>query len=211
MKTTCIICKNEIIAPPSARRKYCSSSCYYISLQDSKITILLEQYRKTKCLCGCDLYLNPSRKSISESFYRKTKILYIHHHFSKTENHRKTHKLGKEHPMFGRKGKLSPVWKGGIKNRIDYGIGWELQRKKCRERDNYSCKRCGASKEERRIDVHHIIPFKTFNNYREANDLKNLLCLCYICHMKEEWKIRFTSKEGEFRGSPNGIILSQAE
>jgi predicted HNH restriction endonuclease len=37
------------------------------------------------------------------------------------------------------------------------------------------------------LHVHHIRPYKEFNgNYWEANDLRNLITLCYTCHHKVE-------------------------
>ena len=78
-------------------------------------------------------------------------------------------------------GKNSPTWKyGAIRYR---GNNWSVQRKKALERDNYFCQICGYSE---KLDVHHIIPFRNFSNYIEANQLENLITLCHSCHMKYE-------------------------
>jgi hypothetical protein len=84
-------------------------------------------------------------------------------------------------------------WKGGS---IDYyGPNWYRQARKARERDSYKCRHCGKSEKKigRRMDVHHIIPFRMFryirhqnDNYKEANHLSNLICLCQQCHKKAE-------------------------
>jgi DEAD/DEAH box helicase domain-containing protein len=86
-----------------------------------------------------------------------------------------------------------------------YGPNWEQQRRAARTRDGYRCRQCGkpealppvegssAAGEGRQHDVHHIIPFRSFGyvpgvneNYRQANDLDNLLTLCRECHTRIE-------------------------
>ncbi len=74
---------------------------------------------------------------------------------------------------------------GGVDNRY-YGPNWIQQRKQVRIRDNYTCQKCGITKEEKgkNPDVHHIIPFRNFGveKYIEANNLNNLICYCNKCH-----------------------------
>lgn len=73
---------------------------------------------------------------------------------------------------------------------IDYGPNWPAQRGAARERDGFRCQQCGANAgEDGQLDVHHIIPFRTFGYvpgvnvaYREANRLDNLITLCATCH-----------------------------
>ena len=79
-------------------------------------------------------------------------------------------------------------WKGG--GISYYGPNWSKQRRKARKRDRV-CQRCGRTPEEngKALDVHHIVPFRTFgyildenDNYLQANVLSNLQCLCLQCH-----------------------------
>lgn len=81
----------------------------------------------------------------------------------------------------------NPAWRGGISC---YGDIWPYQRELARERDNNICQICGATSNEngKRLDVHHIKPFKIFSNPIEANNLSNLITLCRKCHRKEERK-----------------------
>lgn len=80
-------------------------------------------------------------------------------------------------------------WKGGF---IDYrGPNWEQQARRARERDGQCCQVCGAA--DRRLDVHHIVPFRAFgyvrgenDHYRSANHLSNLITLCLVCHPRVE-------------------------
>lgn len=69
------------------------------------------------------------------------------------------------------------------------GRNWQEQRQKALVRDNWTCQDCGATIDEigeRSIHVHHKIPYREFGNYREANDLKNLITLCASCHPRIE-------------------------
>jgi DEAD/DEAH box helicase domain-containing protein len=77
---------------------------------------------------------------------------------------------------------------------VDYGPNWSVQRDAARARDGYRCIHCGASeREDRRHDVHHITPFRTFGYvrgvndlYKLANQLENLITLCPACHRRVE-------------------------
>lgn len=83
-------------------------------------------------------------------------------------------------------GENSPLWQGGF---IEYrGANWHKQRELARKRDNDTCQHCGITKNQigRELDVHHIVPFRHFDDYRIANALDNLITLCGSCHMKAE-------------------------
>lgn len=80
-------------------------------------------------------------------------------------------------------GPNSPTWKGG---HFDYrGPNWRRQSKVAKKRDSHTCQHCGAIDG---LQVHHIEPYMTFASYVEANDLKNLVTLCLVCHKIAEWK-----------------------
>lgn len=76
-------------------------------------------------------------------------------------------------------------WKGGYLPY--YGSNWLDQARKARKRDNYTCQRCGLheSNLSRKLDVHHIVPFREFGiaRFKEANALSNLICYCGSCHI----------------------------
>jgi len=85
-------------------------------------------------------------------------------------------------------GPNSPYWQGG---EADYrGANWEKQRKEARKRDRYRCQKCGIHEKKlrRHLDVHHLIPFRSFgvDRYEEANQLTNLVCMCRSCHITTE-------------------------
>lgn len=86
------------------------------------------------------------------------------------------------------KGEKNYNWKGGIS--LEYGENWSVQRLRALERDFYSCQVCDKTMDEIQIDVHHILPFRFFKDYKEANRLENLKCLCKIHHTKADAEFR---------------------
>jgi len=77
-----------------------------------------------------------------------------------------------------------PYWYG-----FDYGKlpeDWEKERApKCRHRDNFSCCLCGKKQQERKFDVHHVIPKGKL--YKGSHSLQNLVTLCQDCHAAQEY------------------------
>ena len=88
------------------------------------------------------------------------------------------------------RGEDHPDWQGGYEQY--YGPNWPQQRQKAVERDSHECRRCGISEREsidthgRKLDVHHIEPFRKFDSPEAANRLDNLLTLCRTCHRRLE-------------------------
>ena len=76
----------------------------------------------------------------------------------------------------------NPQWRGG--HNSYRGPNWRQQRKLAKIRDEQRCCDCGSTKN---LQVHHIVPFATFENYEDANVLSNLKTLCRKCHAKAEW------------------------
>lgn len=77
-----------------------------------------------------------------------------------------------------------PNWHGGSPNY--YGENWQKQRRRVRERDNYTCQQCGKTEDDNQYDqvhdVHHIEPFDPEKDMKEQNRLQNLVTLCRSCH-----------------------------
>jgi 5-methylcytosine-specific restriction endonuclease McrA len=86
-------------------------------------------------------------------------------------------------------------WQGGVSRQRSRGVNWSRQRRKALERDHYQCQDCGRTAGEERTEygiglaVHHIRPFRLFDDYREANRLDNLVTLCLSCHTKREHEL----------------------
>jgi DEAD/DEAH box helicase domain-containing protein len=83
---------------------------------------------------------------------------------------------------------------------LDYGAEWPRIREEVLDRDDYTCRLCGASprlghsdKTRGRLEVHHLTPLRSFlAQYprpvalRLAHAPENLLTLCAMCHKKVE-------------------------
>lgn len=82
-------------------------------------------------------------------------------------------------------GSNNPNYSGGYN---DYGGDWTKISRAVRSRDK-CCQRCGLSNEEcveeysMQLHVHHIKPFKSFNDTETANKLSNLKSYCPSCHV----------------------------
>lgn len=117
--------------------------------------------------------------------------------------HTEETKIKMRKPHWGRRGKIptwrSPKsgfqkgekhwnWRGGVsqerellKNKKEEKI-WA---KKVKDRDNWTCRKCGAKKD---LIAHHIELWtpNSENNY----DVKNGIALCRSCHRKLHWELR---------------------
>jgi 5-methylcytosine-specific restriction endonuclease McrA len=84
-----------------------------------------------------------------------------------------------------RSGENSWAWRGGYMPY--YGPTWRRARRAVMARD-VVCQGCGISAEAtgRELDVHHIKLFRTFGveRHAEANQLDNLVLLCFSCHAR---------------------------
>lgn len=83
-------------------------------------------------------------------------------------------------------GEDNPSWNGGQVRY--YGPTWERQKKRARKRDQYRCQHCRTTVAElgKNPSVHHITPFREFDDSERANRLDNLITLCEPCHRKWE-------------------------
>lgn len=69
-------------------------------------------------------------------------------------------------------------WRGG-KSFEKYSINWtKTLKRSIRERDNFTCQKCGKEQKNKLFSVHHI-------DYNKKNcNPENLITLCRSCHMK---------------------------
>lgn len=83
----------------------------------------------------------------------------------------------------------NPIVKSGEENAafIDgKSASGKTQKRKAYERDNKCCQKCKTELTEKRYGVHHIIPRRLFEDFREADKLINLVTLCGKCHKQVE-------------------------
>jgi 5-methylcytosine-specific restriction endonuclease McrA len=86
------------------------------------------------------------------------------------------------------KGEANPSWKGGItpeRQKLRYGKKNADWRKAVLERDNYTCRSCGARSEPGKFVLMHAHHIKGFAEYPELRfDIDNGMTLCVPCHFK---------------------------
>jgi len=100
---------------------------------------------------------------------------------------------GKKNPFYGKKhtpetraqisakltGELNPGWNGGAST-LPYGPEFTRRYKRqIRERDNYTCQRCGKKQEDhwRALEVHHI------DHNKKNNHPENMTTVCGSCNV----------------------------
>lgn len=84
-----------------------------------------------------------------------------------------------------RKGEKNPGWRGGTSHdrNLRHDWKWKEARKRCYERDNWTCQDCGVKcRNKVRIQAHHLIARRDGG----TDDLENLITLCASCHRKRE-------------------------
>jgi DEAD/DEAH box helicase domain-containing protein len=82
------------------------------------------------------------------------------------------------------------LWKN---DQNDYGPNWIRIRRLVRSRDQFTCQVCGLVEQGQAHHVHHITPFRNFQNPDQANRLENLITLCPNCHRRAETNVRMRS------------------
>lgn len=75
----------------------------------------------------------------------------------------------------------------------DYGKGWGKLRLSILKRDNYRCQMCNVILESKDLHVHHITPYRSFQNPESANIPENLVSLCPSCHRRAEQSLQMRS------------------
>lgn len=173
---TCKQCKKQYQAPPSRRILFCSDPCYR----------QYEQARnKPKSCRHCgQLFV---KRDLATT--RKTKFCSrpCHQQYSRGVN--------------------NPLYRG--ERKADRGITWKERSTAARQRDQecqsliHSPTKNPARKE--RLSVDHIVSYAILKKYcplLDANDLRNLICLCRSCHA-----FKTSSAEVRFvRGDITGFI-----
>lgn len=191
-KKNCEYCGKEF-KPRLATSIYCSVKCRPVN-RENKI--------QTNCLnCGKEMYVIPARfkdkdrgKYCSKECLASRKgetnckhcgeklILYLS---DIKKNNFCNQKCKNDWMAYTFNGENSPSWRGG--HEWYRGENWKAQRRKALKRDGYKCVKCGASKNEVKLMVHHKIPFRFFNgDYEKANVLENLETNCNSCHSSQE-------------------------
>lgn len=186
---TCETCKKIFVGKTCDNRKYCSIKCMGIAMiltPSERLcpicgnTFIPKKEKQTYCSLDC-------AKKVNASF--ETLCLNCGMPFFITPSRAK--RGGKYCSMVclhaAQSGSSSSHWRGG-KTRNYRGPNWKQQRKLARQRDSSTCQYCHRKwrEGEKLFHVHHIKPYREFNDYIKANNLSNLITLCKICHGKAE-------------------------
>lgn len=170
-KFVCENCNKDFLAYPRHRKgnhKFCSMKCQH-EWRTGKTDLVKKKGINKECpICGNDFYCYPY-----EVDKKKTCSMKCNYELQRREG---IHQ-----------GENCNFWTGGFDNYR--GKNWYQQREKARKRDSNTCQSCGKTVDEHETNmiVHHIVPFRFFqNDYKKANDLKNLISLCHNCHAKQE-------------------------
>ena len=114
---------------------------------------------------------NPTKFWLGKKGYWDNKKLSEEHKQKLSENH--VNVSGKNNPMYGKNGKLSPTWQGGVSFE-PYSFEFNNRLKEeIRKRDNHQCQFCGINENGRAHDVHHI------NYIKKDCRKRNLVTLCH--------------------------------
>lgn len=166
VKKICENCNNpyEVIKSRENTSKYCSMKCRAES--NAKTSVSTQQNRLMVKCNNCDDDFEKVPSDVRKLNFCSTDCMY--NYYEKTG-------------MFAREN--NGKWKGGTG--FYRGKNWLKQRDLTRERDQYTCQKCGIHENDyvKGLSVHHIVPYKYFNDdYIEANKLENLISLCETCH-----------------------------
>lgn len=131
---------------------------------------------------------NPTKYWLGKKGYWDSKKLSEEHRQKLSENHADV--SGKNNPMHGKNGKLSPTWQNGISFE-PYTPEFNGQLKRLiRQRDNRQCQLCGIPENGNAHDIHHI------NYIKKDSSKRNLITLCHshnaMANMnREKWQFLF--------------------
>jgi 5-methylcytosine-specific restriction endonuclease McrA len=95
---------------------------------------------------------------------------------------------GKKNPYFT--GQNNPRWRGGVYPehlKIRHSLKMKNFRNEIFKRDDYTCKKCGRKRtvgDRVILNIHHIKPFSTCEEFRFDKD--NVITLCKECHYKTD-------------------------
>lgn len=166
----CPWCKKEFVSYKYRGQIYCSHQCMseYGASLGGRPTIVENQVELICETCGKPYTVHESQKRLRNSRFCSNECKY----------------LWKSQSM---QADGNPNYRGGT---ITYrGRNWGRQSRKALKRDGWTCQICKKKLSKKKWDyaVHHIKPFREFDDYRVANRLSNLISLCRSCHAKVEW------------------------
>jgi 5-methylcytosine-specific restriction endonuclease McrA len=169
----CPVCLVKFNCSKGSKKRFCSPACSYAARGIVLVKRVARRPYRTEarkddiipeicCICKC-LFIKRSRK-------KKQRHCSV-----------KCYNVTKSRRMSGRKNYFYK--NGGAKKKTSYrGEGWGETRRRVYERDNWSCAICGVKCGKKKIQCHHIVPFRISKD----NSDENLITLCISCHGRIE-------------------------
>jgi len=131
-------------------------------------------------------------KKVSEALKKKWQTPEYRAKMIKANNTKKMKRIrsknsnGKNNAMYGKNGKLSPNWKGGISFEPYSPEFNKRLKKRIKKRDNYTCQLC---EKKQFLHIHHI-------DYNKKNSVEyNLITLCRKCNGKVNFNRKSWTKK----------------
>lgn len=180
MKWKCIYCGRERSDMPSIakERKYCNASC--------QLKYEYKMGKRDKFEIGVNARVVARAKMAESNWLNSEEARQKLKEAQQTDEYKlksRMAKLGEKNGMFGRKPGNYIDGKYRKYGNADRGFNWKAIKKKIKERDGYTCQDCGKKEGEQYLQVHHIVPYRIF----EDNSEENLITLCSKCHANQEY------------------------
>lgn len=183
---TCENCASKFSTKPHKKdQKYCSHKCYWQD-KGQQVTLACKS-------CG-ETYQRPPSK-VADSRYCSDECRYDGHTKAVTlickecgEEYTKRLHAADESNYCSRTCNHEAQRVGFNPSYPYAGENWQRVRRLVRDRDAYTCRRCGTPESDlnTELHVHHIIPLREFDEPEEANTPTNLVSVCPSCHGKVE-------------------------
>jgi hypothetical protein len=166
-RSSCLICGSEFEYYPSEKPGcYCPECVEDEDWRDVPETLSGEennQYNSIKTDCAnCGDEIEVAESKLTDKNYCNMSCF---------AEHRSEFQIGEDNPNY----------KGGESSSDLYSGRWYEVKRKCRDRDNLTCQKCGNKSGT--IDVHHITPVREFDDPNQSHTLDNVVCLCRSCHI----------------------------
>lgn len=187
--STCCICRKEFETYQSRKyQRYCSRKCqsYGVRRKAKKCEWCGRTFRPTtsgKRYCSLRCASDDRKSTRLRKFCERCGEPFM---VKKGYAHARFCSLRCSAIGIATYGPDNPNWVDGNSVNRTKGPNWKEQSKKARRRDGFRCQICRRRQKKHAFPVHHIVPFRMFDDYKVANRLTNLITLCRPCHGKVE-------------------------
>jgi 5-methylcytosine-specific restriction endonuclease McrA len=196
----CRTCGTAFTADPRRTAPYCSARCYFLGRWGEPVdnrcrecgTAILADRTKRFCSRACydankigkPLIARRRRQSGVCAWCGVTFERPASYFAGKTRVFCSMSCMGEYFSELHR-GEYHPNWRGGV--HVEYTGSWRPIRESVMRECGGMCERCGKREA---IEVHHILPIRYFQNWKDAHVRSNLVAVCRRCHGHEHARLR---------------------